>query len=207
MLRRMSQHFEFLHHSFQNDAVIKIHTSAALWIFTSPAWAAMGFGIPCHLFSAESADCFVPYGDDLAWAWSVGILFSPPQANSEKFLICHQSGIAVHPEIPLVLQNPLDHMFVPLGSMLMISSYSNRPDSRIMYLPYSSGVWMPGIKSNCSRFSARRRIAPAFSGSANTITASSLSLSFCSSFAMPPHMALSECRLSRYSFSIQTAYY
>ena len=121
MLRRMSQHFEFLHHSFQNDAVIKIHTSAALWIFTSPAWAAMGFGIPCHLFSAESADCFVPYGDDLAWAWSVGILFSPPQANSEKFLICHQSGIAVHPEIPLVLQNPLDHMFVPLGSMLMIA--------------------------------------------------------------------------------------
>ena len=81
----------------------------------------MGFGIPCHLFSAESADCFVPYGDDLAWAWSVGILFSPPQANSEKFLICHQSGIAVHPEIPLVLQNPLDHMFVPLGSMLMIA--------------------------------------------------------------------------------------
>ena len=81
----------------------------------------MGFGIPCHLFPAEGADRFVTYGEDLAWAGGIGILFSPPQADGEEFLVCYQPRIAIQPQIPLVLQYPFDHVLIPLGSMLMVA--------------------------------------------------------------------------------------
>ena len=53
----------------------------------------MGFGIPCHLFPAEGADRFVTYGEDLAWAGGIGILFSPPQADGEEFLVMREEDI------------------------------------------------------------------------------------------------------------------
>jgi hypothetical protein len=50
----------------------------------------MGFGIPCHLFSAESADCFVPYGDDAASIRdSIGKTLSSEQLAEAQALATH----------------------------------------------------------------------------------------------------------------------
>ena len=124
-VRGVCQLTEPLGYPFLHLLIAGADDSSAVWIGAYPAGPAMGLGVPRDSASAYRAHGFLPNRIQRSGAGSVVSFVLPLDLRREELLIADEPGIDVCPQILPILQNPLDHVLVPLAGMLVVGDVSS----------------------------------------------------------------------------------